>query len=54
MRHSVEWSWQQVLFFIMVSLAILSLVFVMKGMNSRILSLEQKIEDVRAIALMPK
>ena len=53
-QKKFEWPWQQVLFFVMVGVAFLSLVFVMKGMNSRISSLEQQLEEVRAIVPMPK
>lgn len=53
-QKKFEWPWQQVLFFVMVGLAILCLVFVMQGMNSRISSLEDQVREVRALALMPK
>jgi hypothetical protein len=53
-QKKFDWPWQQVLFFVMIGVAILSLVFVMKGMNSRISSLEQEVDEVRALALMPK
>jgi archaellum component FlaG (FlaF/FlaG flagellin family) len=54
-----EWSWQLVFFCAMIICAmiicaILSLVFVMQSMNDRVSALERQVQEVRAIALMPK
>lgn len=53
-QKKFEWPWQVVLFAVLVGLAVLSLTFVVQGMNDRISSLEQQVKEVRALALMPE
>jgi hypothetical protein len=54
MKKRFEWPWQQVIFFVLVAFAIISLALVMKSMNDRMSSFENKLDEVRALALMPE
>lgn len=53
-KKKFEWPWQMVVFCVMLGIAVVSLAFVMKGMANRMSTLEQEVQEVRALALMPK